>query len=235
MDDMMEAAGDLFGKDIGLPIIPLYGDGDLTTMKFIQAEAECSSSPIVTSCCICPIGHIISPLNPINGVVVGTNWFFISRCSRLKQCSYSISEADLPSTYMWCIQCPPISASMIIGPSVPSSLSRGGKNISALGEKLCIIFCLATLSQGWTIRIASALSFPKVHALDFVVESLDEFGVCDSVHESRDSHAFWCSFHIPAFQLIYFHEIFCRFSTPLLDVMEFYRIFDAFLLLKVVF
>ncbi|GKB47523.1 hypothetical protein Tco_0898276 [Tanacetum coccineum] len=69
--------------------------------------------------------------------------------------------------------------------------------------------------------------------LDFVEESLDEFGVCDSVHESRDSHAFWCSFDIPAFQLISFHEIFRRFSIPLLDVMEFYRIFDAFLLLKV--
>ncbi|GKC87555.1 hypothetical protein Tco_1148204 [Tanacetum coccineum] len=45
-------------------------------------------------------------------------------------------------------------------------------------------------------------------------------------------HSFWCSFDIPAFQLISFHEIFRRFSIPLLDVMEFYRIFDAFLLLK---
>ncbi|GJV82092.1 hypothetical protein Tco_1517962 [Tanacetum coccineum] len=54
---------------------------------------------------------------------------------------------------------------MIIGPSVPSSSSRGGKRISVLGEKLCVIFCLATLSQDWTIRMANALSFPKVHTL----------------------------------------------------------------------
>ncbi|GKB62633.1 hypothetical protein Tco_0918819 [Tanacetum coccineum] len=62
---------------------------------------------------------------------------------------------------MRCMQCPPISVSMIIGPSVPSSSSRGGKDISVLGEKLCVIFCLAALSQGWTISIASALSFPE--------------------------------------------------------------------------
>ncbi|GKD50723.1 hypothetical protein Tco_1279699, partial [Tanacetum coccineum] len=37
---------------LGLLIIPLYGDGDLTTTKFIKDEAECSSSPIVTGSCI---------------------------------------------------------------------------------------------------------------------------------------------------------------------------------------
>ncbi|GKC13702.1 hypothetical protein Tco_1010484 [Tanacetum coccineum] len=103
----------------GLLIIPLYGDHDLTTMKFIQAEAECSSSPIVTNNCICPIGHIISPLNPINRVLAGINWLLISGRIRLKQCSYKIFEADPPSTYMRCIQWPPIYASMIIGPFVP--------------------------------------------------------------------------------------------------------------------
>ncbi|GJX65304.1 gypsy type transposase [Tanacetum coccineum] len=107
-------------------------DDDLTTTKFLQAEVECSSSPIFTSSCICSIGHIISPLNPIKGVVAGTNWFLISGRSRLKKCSYSISEADSPSTYMWCIQWPPTSASMIIGPSIPSSSSRGGKEIFGL-------------------------------------------------------------------------------------------------------
>ncbi|GKE66960.1 hypothetical protein Tco_1521121, partial [Tanacetum coccineum] len=55
---------------------------------------------------------------------------------RLKQCLYSIFEADPPSTYMRCMQWPHISASMIIGPSVPSSSPRGGKRISGLGEKL---------------------------------------------------------------------------------------------------
>ncbi|GJU05436.1 hypothetical protein Tco_1121866 [Tanacetum coccineum] len=49
--------------------IPLYIDNDLTTMKFIQAKAECSLSPILTNNCICPIGDNISPLNPIKGVV----------------------------------------------------------------------------------------------------------------------------------------------------------------------
>ncbi|GJV97564.1 hypothetical protein Tco_1549141 [Tanacetum coccineum] len=133
---------------LGLPIIPLYGDGDLTTSKFIQDEVEWSSSPIFTISCICPTGHIISPLNPIKGMVAGINWFLISRRRRLKQCSYNISEADPPSTYMRCMQWPPISASIIIGPSIPSSSPKGGKEISGLGEKLCVIFCLATLSQG---------------------------------------------------------------------------------------
>ncbi|GKD01553.1 hypothetical protein Tco_1171827 [Tanacetum coccineum] len=190
---------------------------------------------------------------------------------------------------MRCMQWPPISASMIIGPSVPSSSPRSGKKISGLGEKLCVILCLATLSQGWTIRIANALSFPElssffaalgcsfsllclsslikcdsfpalsislicffrcIHSsmlcptspwnsqnlawfrfstgvvivpeasfleilllvtlllfpwwkrllpLDFIMETFDEFGVCDSMHESGDSHALWCFLDIPAF------------------------------------
>ncbi|GJV00560.1 hypothetical protein Tco_1329830 [Tanacetum coccineum] len=54
------------------------GDGDLTTMKFIQAEVECSSSPIFTSNDICPNGHIISPLNPTSGVVAGIIWLSTS-------------------------------------------------------------------------------------------------------------------------------------------------------------
>ncbi|GJT72131.1 hypothetical protein Tco_1031417 [Tanacetum coccineum] len=34
---------------------------------------------------------------------------------------------------------------------------------------------------------------------DFVMETFDEFEVCDSMHESRDSHALWCFLDIPAF------------------------------------
>nr|GEX16079.1 transposase (putative), gypsy type [Tanacetum cinerariifolium]GEX37462.1 transposase (putative), gypsy type [Tanacetum cinerariifolium] len=113
----------------GLPIIPLYGDGDLTTTKFIQAEAECSSSPILTTSCICPIGHIILPLNTIKGVGTGTNCFLISGRSLLKQCSYIIFEARSLSTYMRFMQWPSISASMIIGPSTPSSSFRGGESV----------------------------------------------------------------------------------------------------------
>ncbi|GJW90737.1 hypothetical protein Tco_0168290 [Tanacetum coccineum] len=45
-----------------LPIIPLCWDGDLTTMKFIHAEVECSSSPIFTSKDIWPSGQMVSPL-----------------------------------------------------------------------------------------------------------------------------------------------------------------------------
>ncbi|GKD15243.1 hypothetical protein Tco_1199650 [Tanacetum coccineum] len=67
---------------------------------------------------------------------------------------------------------------------------------------------------------------------DFVMKSLDEFRVYDSMHESEDSHAFWCSFDMPNFQFISFHKIFRRLSITLLDVMELYGIFDVFLLLK---
>ncbi|GKC83004.1 hypothetical protein Tco_1138721 [Tanacetum coccineum] len=122
----------------------------------------------------------------MRGVVAGTNWFFISGRNWLKQCSYSISEAGPPSTYMWCMQCPPISASMIIGPSVPSPSSRGGKDISVLREKLCVIFCLATLSQGWTINMANALSFQEVSPFfatlgcSFPLFCLSSFIRCDS-------------------------------------------------------
>ncbi|GJT87230.1 hypothetical protein Tco_1068947 [Tanacetum coccineum] len=56
----------------GLLMIPLYGDDDLTTTKFIQAEVECSSSPIFTCSDSCPNGHMISPLKPIKGAVAGT-------------------------------------------------------------------------------------------------------------------------------------------------------------------
>ncbi|GJY68809.1 hypothetical protein Tco_0471791 [Tanacetum coccineum] len=119
-----------------LPMIPLYGDDDLTTTKFIQAEVECSSSPIFTSSDNCRNGHMISPLKPIKGAVAGTIRFLISGRSLLKQCSYSISEAGPPSIYIWCMKWPPTSASMIIGPLVHSSSSRGGNGISGLGEKL---------------------------------------------------------------------------------------------------
>ncbi|GJY10612.1 hypothetical protein Tco_0378797, partial [Tanacetum coccineum] len=52
-----------------LPMIPLNGDADLTTIKSIHADVECSSSPTFTKGVICPNGHFISGRN------------------RLKQCS----------------------------------------------------------------------------------------------------------------------------------------------------
>nr|GEU88257.1 hypothetical protein [Tanacetum cinerariifolium] len=184
----------------GLPIIPLYGDGDLTTTKFIQAAVECSSYLIFTSSCICSIGHIISPLNPIKGVVTGINWFLTSGRSQLKQCSYNISEANPPSTYKRCMQWPPISASIIIGPFIPSSSPKGGKNISGLGEKL-----LGTISSAHDSRLPLPPSEGHGHShhfincfWDFVMESFDEFRICASMHEFGDSHALWLDDNVEA-------------------------------------
>ncbi|GJY90207.1 hypothetical protein Tco_0505403 [Tanacetum coccineum] len=58
-------------RNPGLPMIPLNGDVDLTTMKSIHANVECSSSPTFTKSVICPNGHFISPLNPTSEVVAG--------------------------------------------------------------------------------------------------------------------------------------------------------------------
>ena len=57
----------------GLPIMPFYGEGDLITIKFIQAVVGCSLLPTLTSRRICPIGHIFSPVNPVSDVVAGIN------------------------------------------------------------------------------------------------------------------------------------------------------------------
>ncbi|GJU49139.1 hypothetical protein Tco_1218694 [Tanacetum coccineum] len=54
----------------GLPIIALCWDDDLMTMKFIQAEVECASSPIFTSKAIWPSGQMVSPLNPTSFAVL---------------------------------------------------------------------------------------------------------------------------------------------------------------------
>ena len=58
---------------LGLPIMPLYGEGDLITIKFIQAAVECSLLPTTTSNRICPMDHIFSPVKPVNDVVAGLN------------------------------------------------------------------------------------------------------------------------------------------------------------------
>ncbi|GJX77928.1 hypothetical protein Tco_0324739 [Tanacetum coccineum] len=55
-------------RNPGLPMILLYGDIDLTTMKSIYVDVECSSSPTFTKSVICPNGHFISPLNPTSEV-----------------------------------------------------------------------------------------------------------------------------------------------------------------------
>ncbi|GKA33077.1 hypothetical protein Tco_0719444, partial [Tanacetum coccineum] len=195
----------------GLPIIPLYGDSDLTTAKSIQTEVEYSSSPIFTSSDNCPIGHIISPLKPMRGVVARTIWFFTSLLSLMKKCSYNIFEADPSSTYMRCTKWPPIFASITIGPFIPSSSAKGGNKISGSEEKLYVILCLAIFATAF-----------------------NEFWVGDSVHESEDFYAFWGSSYMPTLSLEPFHKVFRRFSFSLFDVVYFYWIFDTFLLLKVV-
>ncbi|GJY17435.1 hypothetical protein Tco_0388926 [Tanacetum coccineum] len=43
---------------------------------------------------------------------------------------------------------------------------------------------------------------------DFVMETFDKFMVCNSMHESGDSHAFWSLLDIYAFQFIPFHKVF---------------------------
>ncbi|GKC83349.1 hypothetical protein Tco_1139066, partial [Tanacetum coccineum] len=53
----------------GRPMILSYGDGYLTTIKFIRAFVECSPSPMDTISDICPKGQDISPLNPKSGFV----------------------------------------------------------------------------------------------------------------------------------------------------------------------
>ncbi|GJY20177.1 hypothetical protein Tco_0392743 [Tanacetum coccineum] len=121
-----------------LPVIPLCWDGYLITMKFIHAEVECSSSPIFTSRDIGPSGQMVSPLNPMSGVVAGIIWLLISGRSLTKQCSYKTSEDAPPSTFIRCTKCPPISASMIIGPSVPSSSPKGEKEITVSNEKIWV-------------------------------------------------------------------------------------------------
>ncbi|GJQ91570.1 hypothetical protein Tco_0002709 [Tanacetum coccineum] len=131
-----------------LPIIPLCWDGDLITMKFIHTEVECSSSPIFTSRDIWHIGQMVSPLNPMSDVVAGIIWLLISGWTLTKQCSYRTFEDAPPSTYIQCTKCPPISASMIISPFVPSSSPKDGKEINVSGEKQWVTLCLATLSHG---------------------------------------------------------------------------------------
>nr|GEZ38775.1 reverse transcriptase domain-containing protein [Tanacetum cinerariifolium] len=86
------------------------------------------------------------------------------------------------------------------GSFVLSSSPKDGNKIFRVGEKLCVILSLTFI----------------------------EFGVCDSVHESGDSHALWGSFDMPTLSLEYLHEIFCRVPLSLLDVEV--KVADASLL-----
>nr|GFA54591.1 hypothetical protein [Tanacetum cinerariifolium] len=84
----------------GRLMIPLYREGDRTTMKFIMALVECSSSLSDTISEIFPSGQDISPLNPKSGVVVGIICLLISGWSLLKQCFYRTSKVKPLTTYI---------------------------------------------------------------------------------------------------------------------------------------
>ena len=59
----------------GLPMMPLYSEDDLITMKFIHDVTECTSLPTVVSSRICPIGDVFSPAKLISDAFVGLNCF----------------------------------------------------------------------------------------------------------------------------------------------------------------
>nr|GFA17465.1 reverse transcriptase domain-containing protein [Tanacetum cinerariifolium] len=64
---------------LGQPIIPLYGDEDLTIMKFITALVECFPSLKDTISDICSNGKDISPLNPKSRVVAEADMTSVPR------------------------------------------------------------------------------------------------------------------------------------------------------------
>ncbi|GKB04283.1 hypothetical protein Tco_0832426 [Tanacetum coccineum] len=106
-----------------ITVPPLIGNFNISC----AVDVECSSSPIFTSRDIWHIGQMVSLLNPMSDVVAGIIWLLISGRSLMKQCSYRTSEDAPPSTYIRCTMCPPILASMVIGPSVPSSSPKDEK------------------------------------------------------------------------------------------------------------
>ncbi|GJY37388.1 hypothetical protein Tco_0422766 [Tanacetum coccineum] len=87
-------------------LLPCKGDGDLTTMNFIQALVDCSLSLSDTRREIFPNGQDISPLNPRSRDVAGIILLLTPGQRRLKQCLYRTSKALPPSTYIRCIKCP---------------------------------------------------------------------------------------------------------------------------------
>ncbi|GKD85977.1 hypothetical protein Tco_1357131, partial [Tanacetum coccineum] len=56
-------------------------------------------------------------------------------------------------------KCPPILASIIIGPSVPSSSPMGGNEIIVSGDKVWVILCLATLYMAVPSGLLAACPF----------------------------------------------------------------------------
>ncbi|GKD03073.1 hypothetical protein Tco_1178047, partial [Tanacetum coccineum] len=110
-----------------LPRIPLYCKGDLTTKKFIHTVDWYVYFHKDTHRSICPRGQMISPKNPTNITTAGIKLRLISGLILRKQCSYRMSKALPPSTYIMWMSCPTISAHMIMGWSLISILLSGGK------------------------------------------------------------------------------------------------------------
>ncbi|GKA53278.1 hypothetical protein Tco_0746593 [Tanacetum coccineum] len=83
-------------------MMPLYGDGDLITIKFIQAVVECSLLPTITGNHSCPMGHIFSPVKPVNDVVaLGFMTFYFRALSLGSNArTYVCRRCSLTSMYM---------------------------------------------------------------------------------------------------------------------------------------
>ncbi|GJS40990.1 hypothetical protein Tco_0566033 [Tanacetum coccineum] len=129
----------------GRPMILLYGDGDLTTIKFIKAFTECSSSPKDTISDICPKDQDISPLNPKSGVVARITQLLTSEQSLLKQCSYNTSDWVTLPARVTCgrgIEVHLTNRFITIGFSCLSLFARGGKEISRLRRSFAVILCI---------------------------------------------------------------------------------------------
>nr|GEW34707.1 ribonuclease H-like domain-containing protein [Tanacetum cinerariifolium] len=74
-----------------------------------------------------------------------------------------------------------------------------------------------------TMEVCASDPETNVHSSGTILllcRMLNEFKVGDSVHESRDSHAFWGSFNMPSFSFKSLHKIFCGFPFSLLDVLS---------------
>ncbi|GJX35227.1 hypothetical protein Tco_0246784 [Tanacetum coccineum] len=144
----VQGSGRSFAHSIGMAlllrivIIPLF-TGNFNISCAVDGTAQIFLMP--GNLAYLPM---VSPRDPMSDVVAGIIWLLTSGRSLTKQCSYRTSEDVPPSMYIRCTKCPPISALMIIGPSVLSYSPKDGKEIVVSGEKLWVTLYFATLSHG---------------------------------------------------------------------------------------
>ncbi|GJZ94674.1 hypothetical protein Tco_0666877 [Tanacetum coccineum] len=108
-----------------------------------------------------------------------------------------------------------------------------------LSLRSCCFHVGSAFFRAW---LEATTSPPRNAVVTLIISSAD-FGILscrrlisswlgNSLHDIRDSHAFWSSLNMPTLSFKPLYKIFREFSFPLLDVVDFYRIFDALLLLK---